>query len=327
MEVLLHKNSYERVGKRLHALGLDLHVICVDVEGAYTRDGEPIERGNAQPEVFWLSLDFFDSGQVREAFDMALEPGTVKWMQTLNAGLDRGRYKDIIEAGIRLSNSSAQSVAISEYVMAQVLHAFQPFEKQQAAQAKREWATTPFTELSQTTWLIIGFGPIGREVAARARAFGAHIVAVRRGTDSFGLADEMGHLNDLPALLPRADVVLLACSLNDTTRGLADAAFFSHVKQDAVLVNIARGGLVDDEALLACLDSERLQLAVLDVFAPEPLDADSPYWNHPRVRVTAHTSWAGNGTVPRGDDLFLDNLARYAKGEPLAMEVDPANVG
>jgi len=327
MEILLHKISYERVRGRLDALRLDLQVTCVDSDGAYSRDGVGVEPKDVNPEVAWVSMDFFDTGQVPDSFDMVLRPGTVKWMQTFNAGLDRGRYKEVFESGIRMTNSSAQAAAISEYIMAQVLNVLHPFGAQRRAKEKRTWVSTPFPELSQSTWLIVGFGPIGQAVATRVRPFGAHILAVRRGTDSLGLADELGQLDDLPAFLPRADVIVLACALNDATRHIADAEFFTHVKQDAILLNIARGGLVDDEALLACLDAGRLKMAVLDVFEPEPLDPESPYWEHPRVRVTAHTSWNGDGTVRRGDDLFLDNLVRYVRGEPLQMEVRASHFG
>lgn len=326
MEVLLHEKSYARVRPRLCSLGLDLNVVRVDADGRYIRDGGRIAPEDAKPEAFWLSLDFIAARQFDDAFDMALRPGTVKWMQTVTAGLDRGRYREIVEAGIRLSNSGAQAVAIAEYVLAQVLNAYQPFEEQVAAQARGEWLETRFRELSRSVWLIVGFGPIGQAVAARARSFDARVVVVRRGSDSHGLADEMGRMEDLPDLLPRADVIVLACSLNDRTRGFADAGFFRRVKEDAVFVNVARGALVDDAALIDCLDTGRLRRTVLDVFAAEPLDPESPYWGHPRARVTAHTSWAGDGTVPRGDDLFLGNLARYARGEALEMEVNPADV-
>ena len=327
MEILLHKIAYERVRGRLDALGLDLQVTSVDADGAYSRDGVGVEPKDVNPEVAWISMDFFDTRQVPDSFDMVLRPGTVKWMQTFNAGLDRGRYKEVFESGIRLTNSSAQAVAISEYVLAHVLNVMHPFAAQQQAQSDRVWVSTPFPELSRSTWLIIGFGPIGQAVATRARSFGAHILAARRGADSLGLADEVGQLDDLPAFLPRADVIVLACALNDATRHIADAEFFKHVKQDAILLNIARGGLVDDEDLMACLDSGRLRTAVLDVFEPEPLNPESPYWEHPRVRVTAHTSWYGDGTILRGDDLFLDNLVRYVRGESLEMEVRASHFG
>lgn len=327
MEILLHKISYERMRERLDGLGLDLQVTCVDADGAYSRDGMIVEPEDVRPEAVWVSMDFFDTGQVPASFDMVLRPGSVKWMQTFNAGLDRGRYKEVFETGVRMTNSSAQAVAISEYIMAQVLNVLHPFGAQLWAQEERDWVATPFPELSQSTWLIVGFGPIGQAVATRARSFGARILVVRRGTDSLDLADEVGQLDDLPAFLPRADVIVLACALNDATRHIADAEFFKYVKQDAILLNIARGGLVDDEALMACLDSGRLRTAVLDVFEPEPLDTESPYWEHPRVRVTAHTSWNGNGTIRRGDDLFLANLVRYARGEPLDMEVRASHFG
>ena len=154
------------------------------------------------------------------------------------------------------------------------------------------------------------------------KAFDARILAVRNRAAPSDLADETGTRDDLSRLLPEADVVVLACPLNDATRGMADARFFDRMKEGAILVNVARGGLVDDAALLAALDEGRVGTAVLDVFEPEPLPTSSPYWTHPNVRLTAHTSFAGDGVVPRGDELFLANLPRYLAGEPLINEVD-----
>ena len=100
---------------------------------------------------------------------------------------------------------------------------------------------------------------------------------------------------DLPSVLPDIDVIVLACPLNDTTRGFADKAFFDAVKPGAVLVNIARGGLIDDAALIEALDSDRLAAATLDVFHTEPLPTDDPLWSHPKVNMTCHTSFSGSG--------------------------------
>jgi phosphoglycerate dehydrogenase-like enzyme len=119
------------------------------------------------------------------------------------------------------------------------------------------------------------------------------------------------------------DVIVLACPLNAETRGLAGNQFFSKVKKGAILVNIARGGLIDDAALLASLDAGRLEHAVLDVFHEEPLPVANPFWTHPKVRMTSHTSFAGSGVRERWDNLFLDNIARFVRGEKLVNEVDP----
>jgi phosphoglycerate dehydrogenase-like enzyme len=128
---------------------------------------------------------------------------------------------------------------------------------------------------------------------------------------------------ELPKLLPEADVVVLACALNDATRDLANDAFFRAMKPGSLLINIARGGVVVEDALLTALARKAPAVAVLDVFREEPLPATSQFWSHPQVRVSAHTSAASSGTVPRGDQLFLSNLKRYAAGEPLINEVDP----
>jgi phosphoglycerate dehydrogenase-like enzyme len=121
--------------------------------------------------------------------------------------------------------------------------------------------------------------------------------------------------------------VVLACALNDDTRGMCDAAFFQVVKPGAILINIGRGALVDEDALKAGLERDQPGHAVLDVFAVEPLPADSWFWDHPKVRVSAHTSNSGDGNVGRGDDLFLENLRRYLARETLLNEADPSEVG
>jgi len=108
---------------------------------------------------------------------------------------------------------------------------------------------------------------------------------------------------------------------------MCDAAFFKALKPGAILINIGRGGLIDEDALRAGLDRGQPAHAVLDVFATEPLPPDSWFWDHPKVRVSAHTSNSGDGNLARGDELFLDNLARYLAKQPLRNEADPAEVG
>ena len=230
-------------------------------------------------------------------------------------------FRQIFDRGIKMSNSNAQAIAIAEFVLAQVLAEWHPIVRQRAAQKSHEWKRIGFREISQTSWLIVGYGNIGREIARRAKAFGARVVGVRRkiGADEF--ADEIRTLGELPLLLPSADIVVLSCAMNEETRNIAGGAFFSRMKHASFLVNIGRGGLVDEEALIASLAIDKPRLAILDVFQQEPLAQDSPFWQHPKVRVTAHTSAATSATVARGDKLFLDNLQRFARHEPLINEV------
>ena len=185
---------------------------------------------------------------------------------------------------------------------------------------------TPFREISRTNWLIIGYGPIGQELAKRVKAFGATTAVVRRSPETSDLVDKAGTMADLETFLPTADVVVLACALNDDTRGFADERFFAALKENAILVNVARGALIDDAAMIAALDRDGFANAVLDVFHQEPLPEDNPMWSHPKVRVTPHTSFAGNGGQARWDQAFLDNVARFVNGEPLDAEVDPKDI-
>jgi phosphoglycerate dehydrogenase-like enzyme len=324
--VAMYDKAVDHIGERLGALGLDIKVVTFGKNGMYRIDGADVAPASAAIDYLWLNsninLDNFQAG----AFEIALATRSVGVLQTFNAGLDHPFYKKISAKGTRICNSSAQGVAISEYVMAQVLSFVHPVQQQREMQAAGQWKVTPFRELSQMNWLIVGFGPIGQEVAKRAKAFGATTSVIRRSPVPSPLADKTGTMADLKAFLPAADVIVLACSLNAATRGFADAAFFAGIKEGAILVNIARGALIVDAAMLAALDRGRLATAILDVFHEEPLPAANPLWSHPKVRMTPHTSFAGSGVRGRWDQLFLDNIGRFVKGETLLHEVDPKDL-
>lgn len=324
--VAMYEDSLAHIGERLNALDLDIDVVTFNQHGQFSIGNKDIRPEDVAVDYFWLSVHL-NNGDLREkAFDVVLACKSVDLLQTFNAGLDHPFYRKAAEKGIRLCNSSAQGVAISEYVMGQVLSVLQPIEHQRTIQAARTWERTPFREISRTNWLIIGFGPIGQEVAKRAKAFGAGTMVVRRTPKVSETVDQSGTMDDLANFLPIADVILLACPLNAETRGFADAAFFDKAKNGAILVNIARGGLIDDTALINALDQDRLKTAILDVFHTEPLPTDDPLWSHPKVRLTPHTSFAGDGVQARWDRLFLDNIQRYTKNEPLAQLVNPADI-
>ncbi len=324
--VAMYEKSFDYIGKKLAALDLDVSVLIFNRDGQFLIDGTPTPPDDISVDYLWLSTHLNVDGVAKMAFRLALACKSVGVLQTFNAGLDDPFYKAAAAKGIRICNSSAQGVAIAEYVMAQVLGILHPLDRQRQQQQAETWKITPFREISCTNWLIIGYGAIGEAIARRVKAFGATTAVVRRSPRTSDLVDKAGTLADMKQLLPDADIIVLACALNDETRDLADVDFFGSVKDGAILINVARGGLVDEDTLVAALDSGRLEAAVLDVFREEPLPAGHRLWSHPRIRLTPHTSFAGDGGSGRWERLFLDNIGRFVRNEPLIREVDPADI-
>ena len=290
--------------------------------------GGTVYAEDINPEVVWLSLDSYASGTLGGLFGRLMKADAARWAQVMAAGIDNPMFRSIMEKGVRISKSSAQATPIAEYVVAHALSLQVPIGQAAALQAAHEWKSTPYHEIAKTRWLMAGFGNIGHEIAKRIKPFGVHLTVVRRSSAAESeLVDQVITLKDIGDELPQADVVVLACALNDETRGMCDDAFFRAMKPGAVLINIGRGGLVDEEALRAGLDRDQPGHAVLDVFQTEPLPAESWFWDHPKVRVTAHSSNSGDGNLGRGDELFLENLGRYLSKQPLLNEADKSEVG
>jgi phosphoglycerate dehydrogenase-like enzyme len=327
VQLLLAKTALARVEPRLKALAPDLDVTVITPAGTFERAGKEIPADQVDPDVVWLSLDSMRDGYFPAFLGKVATTTKTKWVQSFLAGLDQPAFKTIIGKGVRLSKSSAQAIPIAEYVTGHAFSLLLPIEQQRAAQAKVEWTRTPYREIGETRWTIVGFGAIGPEIAKRVKPYGVHLTVVRRQTDDKGLADAVVPLSDIGKVLPETDVVVLATALNDQTRKFANDAFFEKLKKGAILINIARGALIDSDALKRGLDRDQPARAVLDVFEQEPLPADNWMWKHPKVHVSGHTSPGGSGTVRRGDELFLENFRRYLKGEPVLNEATKAEVG
>lgn len=283
----------------------------------------------AQPTIAWYNHDLYAhfGTPLHESFNrIMLDAPMLEWVQSSAAGLDSPVFRRVLEKGARLCSSHAQAPAIAEYVLAGVLDHYQNASDRRAAQAAREWRKTSYRELRGSRWLILGFGAIGQHVARLARAFGCHVTAVRRSAGVSDFADAVIGFAELPQAVGEADIVVLSLPLNETTQGIVDTALLAAAKPGSVLVNVGRGGLVDEDALLAALDTGRMAHAILDVFAVEPLPADSRFWDHPAVALTPHAAALGSGTGARNDDLFVENLNRFLAGEPLLNEVSLDNV-
>jgi phosphoglycerate dehydrogenase-like enzyme len=326
MRLLIYEPSYRRLEAAITGLGDKVEPVLMRDDGSLTLAGEPVSLEAAQPQAAWANNETFFGPAARNYSVAMLKSPSLKWLQSGAAGFDHPIFGQLVQRGVRLTTSHGQAVGMADYVLWGVLDHFQRGPERRAGQAAHEWRRLRFRDLSGTHWLVIGFGAIGQGVAERARAFGARVTGVRRDQSADPAADAIAPLERILELLPQADVVVLCVPLTPQTRHLADARFFGAMKPHSVLVNVGRGGLVDEPALLAALDKAIPEHAVLDVFETEPLPADSPFWDHPRVTLTAHASGISDGQAARNDELFLENLRRYLAGEPLVGEADPKDV-
>ena len=324
--ILLYEPSYRRLEDRLSAHRGRLEFLLMQKDGSILLEGGPVSVDEARPEIGWPNIDLFGAGPGRDYMIALLKSPALRWVQSGAAGFDNPAFAEVVRKGAILTTNHSQAIGMSEYVLATVLDHLQRGPDRRKAQAEHRWAPAPFREVAGTNWLVIGFGAIGQETAKRARAFGATITGVRRSDGEHPLADALATPERIPALLPRADVVVLSLPLNGQSANMVGAEFLAAMKPGSVFVNVGRGGLVDEDALLAALDQGKPEHAILDVFRTEPLLADSRFWDHPRVTLTPHASPIGSGLSARSDALFIDNLGRFLGGQKLLNEVAAAEV-
>jgi phosphoglycerate dehydrogenase-like enzyme len=327
MRLIIYEPAFRRIEGKIAPCLDKLDLLLVDSQGQITSDGMLIDQEQAQPDAGWSGADAMGGAGGRAILISMLKSHRLSWVHTGAAGVDNQVWGQLVDKGAVLTTGHGQAVSIAEYVLAEVMAHFQRVAERRAEQAAHKWTRLPFREVAGTRWLLVGFGAIGQAVAERAKGFGAHVDAVRRSGTAHALADRVIALADVKTLLPQADVVVLSPPLNDETRGLAGAAFFAAMKPRALLVNVGRGGLVDEAALLAALDKGVPEHAILDVFSAEPLPADSPFWSHPKVSLTPHASAFGSGAGARNDEMFVENLKRRLAGEPLLYEADARDLG
>jgi phosphoglycerate dehydrogenase-like enzyme len=332
MDILVSDVAWDQFGTRLSSIApAKWWTISADgairpvgrdrPDGADPPDSQDSLDSLGGPEVAWLSTDVFYSEVFRPLARAMKASERLVWVQSAAAGTDAKVFRDLVARGVRLTTAHVTAIPIAEYVLAAVLARYQRPEAWAEAVRAHEWRHHEFREVHGTTWLVIGLGAIGTEVALRARAFGARVVGVRRTPVGDEPVDAVLAPDTWWSELPSADVVVVAAPATDATRHLIDANVLAAMRAGSLLVNVARGSLVDEVALLDALDRGRPAHAVLDVVATEPLPADSPLWDHPGVTLTCHSAGGGLGRDRRAADVFAGNLARFVAGEPLAHEV------
>ena len=251
-----------------------------------------------------------------------LKATSVKWMHTFSAGVDSPFFVQLMERGVRLTNSSGATASpIAQTTVLYMLALSRNVRAWFQHQEKHEWARQEFAELDGARLAVLGMGPIGIEIARLGVALNMNVEAIRR-TPTGSEPCPTFSFDQLPRVLAHADWVAVALPLTDDTRQIFDTKTFAIMKPGAHFINVGRGELVDEDALIAALQSGHLAGAALDVFATEPLPADSPLWNMDNVIITPHSSSASAQSGLRSEDIFVKNLARYVAGEPLLNEVN-----
>ncbi len=256
----------------------------------------------------------------------------LRWVQLTSAGVDRLLETPLVRsAAVTVTTASGiHAVPIGEYVIGAMLAFAKGLPRALRAQAEGTWRPYWADELLEKTVGIIGMGPIGRHVAKLAKALGMRVLATRRSASArasgaeatLADVDELVPLSDLPYLLSESDYVVVAVPLTAESRGMIGEAELAAMKPAAVIINIARGAVIDEAALVRALKAGRIAGAALDVFEREPLPAESELWRMENVMVTPHISGGTPRYMERAVDLFCDNLRRYLAGEPLLNAVD-----
>ena len=327
MRVLVTETAGERFGEAITAVAGDVELVAMTADGSLRVDRSTIPWEDPGVEVAWATADLFAEGApIRSFLAFVAASTTLRWLQSPAAGVDDPLFATLLARGVMVTNAHVNSIPIAEFVLRAALDHAQQARDWRRAEQDRAWRRHDFTEVAATTWLVIGLGAIGTEVSSRARAFGARVVGVRRHPSGDEPVDQLIGPDEVAAMLPSADVVVLCAPATPATHRLVDGPFLASMKPTGLLINVGRGSLVDEAALLHALDDGALGGAVLDVFDVEPLPADHPFWTHRSVTVTAHNAAGGTGRYGRAAELFIDNLRRYRAHQPLGNAVTQADL-
>jgi D-2-hydroxyacid dehydrogenase (NADP+) len=303
---------------------LDLPAIAAAAPGyelLVTQDRQQLEAKLSEIEIVFNSFPH----------DLIARTPNLRWIQQWGAGADwLMRHPEVVAAEqVTITNGSGiHPIPITEHIFGLLLAFGRQIHTQIRQQSRNEWRSMPgeaLFELADKTLLLIGVGAIGAQTAQVATAFGMRVLGVRRDpTIAVDGVESMYGPDALLALLPQADFVVLTVPLTHETRHMISTQEFHAMQRSTYIVNIGRGGTIDEAALITALRAGQIAGAGLDVVEAEPLPADSPLWGMENVIITAHYAGATPRYYERITELFLDNLRRYLADEPLRNVVDKA---
>lgn len=311
------------------ALGEDWTFRALEEPGYFAGDG-----ARRIPDVLMEEIRdaevYSGFGVPREAF---VEGRALRWVHSGAAGVGSSLFPEMRESDVVLTNSAGlHAEPLAEHALALMLHFARGLDVAAAARRRRGWAHaelagrgSPVRELAGATVGVVGYGGIGSAVGRRASAVGMRVLGMRRRPEeSAGEVARMFGPDGLDELLERSDYVVLSVPETPETERLIGLRELSLMGQDGVLINVSRGGVVDEEALVQMLREGGLRGAGLDVFEEEPLPPDHPFWGMDQVVITPHTGAVSPRFWERETDLILENVRRYRRGEPLVNVVDKA---
>lgn len=314
----LHAERGADIAAHAQRLGMVLEPVVLPADP----EGRLSDADCARLDLAFFSNDIFPTHS-RQFFSTVRKAPGLSWLHVFNAGVDHPIYTEMLQRGVRLTTSAGSTaVPIAQTAITGLLMLARNFPRWLTAQHERRWdpmRSPDFPrDLVGQTALVLGMGSIGSEIARLAQALGLKVIGIRRSPRQPGdPVDELHPPQKLAALLPHADWLIVACPLTTETRGLIDAAMLARLPQGAHIINVARGEIIDETALVAALRARHLGGAYLDVFEKEPLPAESPLWDLPGVLVTPHNSAAAQGNDERVYRMFITNLECWHQGKTL----------
>jgi phosphoglycerate dehydrogenase-like enzyme len=253
----------------------------------------------------------------------------VQWVHTRSAGLDNILFQELVESPVPLTNGTGVfSPSLGEFALAAILYFAKDLRRMVRSQEAGVWEQFDITEIGGQTVGIVGYGDIGRAVATRVKAMGMRVLAVKRsGPLLYNVDPLVARIykpDDLTEMLPLCDYVVVAAPLTPETRGMIGDAAFAAMKRDAVVINVGRGPVIDEGAMVRALSEGRIKGAALDVFDVEPLPAGHPFYCLKNVLLSPHCADHTPDWMDRAMQFFIEQFERFRKGEPLMNVVDKA---
>jgi glyoxylate/hydroxypyruvate reductase len=327
--------------ERIRAVSNRLNVVSAPellAPPRYPADHTNMITRSPEDEARWRAL--LAAAEVLFDFDHTNRPELpdlaprLRWIQGTSAGIgqfvQRMGYFERMPHTVFTTASGVHSQPLAEFCAMAMLIFSRNLQRMQQLQSERRWERFGATDLAGRTLAVVGVGRIGAAVARLGQALGMHVLGVKRTLEGVTPAvlgcDELYGPQDLPAVLRRAEYLVLITPHTSETEQMIGAAELALLPPGAVLINIGRGSLIDEDALIAVLHSGQLGGAALDVFAVEPLPASSPLWSMPNVLISPHSGSTSDRENARLTDLFCENLRRYLAGAPLRNVLDPTTL-